>query len=359
MTPELNQLTDSARQVVAGLGLGLAADEQEAYSLIAELGWLMVSTPEEQGGLGMGLAGACALHTELGRGLATVPFLPQLLAISAVSSGAWPGQEIWLESMMSGERRVTTSLGESSLTVERDGDGAMKLNGRAVALASADCASHVLVEAADGVCLALLALDQSGVRITARPTWDVTRRLFDLEVSDAALDPQLIIAQGESASLLRQRLAILRDFALAADAVGGAMALLEMTVEYLQTRQQFGRPLALFQALKHRCADLKAHTEAAQALLQDGLDAVTDREGDVIATPEAEMKALAVKQLACSAYAAVAEESLQLHGGIGMTSEHDCHLFLKRALLNEHLGRRQDSYDRGLADRFIAGLNQA
>ena len=70
------------------------------------------------------------------------------------------------------------------------------------------------------------------------------------------------------------------------------------------------------------------------------------------------MKVLAAKQLACSTYAAVAEESLQLHGGIGMTSEHECHLFLKRALLNEHLGRGHDSYDQGLAGLFIGNLSQ-
>jgi alkylation response protein AidB-like acyl-CoA dehydrogenase len=260
--------------------------------------------------------------------------------------------------MMAGERRVTASLGESSLSVRRDGDGGMIVSGSSTALASADLASHVLVTAEDQVCVALLALDQPGVHIAPQPTWDVTRRLFGLEVKDVALDQELIIARGPSAVELRERLAILRDLALAADAVGGATALLGMTVEYLQTRQQFGRPLALFQALKHRCADLKAQSDAAQALLQDSLETVTDSGGDVMAVPEATMKALAAKQLACSAYAAVAEESLQLHGGIGMTSEHECHLFLKRALLNEHLGRGQDSYDQGLAGLFIGNLNQ-
>ena len=356
MNAELRQLTDSAHQVVSGLGL--AADEQETASLIAGLGWLMVSTPEEQGGLGMGVAGACALHTELGRGLARVPFLAQLLVIDAASSGEWPGRESWLQSLMAGERHVTASLGESSLMVEQDSDGGLMICGGSVALASADRASHVLVATGNQACVALLALDQPGVSIKPRPAWDVTRRLFDLEVKDAALDQDLIIARGPAAVVLRERLAILRDFALAADAVGGSTALLDMTVDYLQTRQQFGRPLALFQALKHRCADLKAQSDAARALLQDSLDAVTDSGGEVMVTPEATMKALAAKQLACAAYAAVAEESLQLHGGIGMTSEHECHLFLKRALLNEHLGRGQDSYDQGLAGLFIGSMTR-
>lgn len=353
MNPELIQLTDSARQVVAGLGL--AADEREASSLIAELGWLMVSVPEEQGGLAMGLAGASALHRELGRGLSTVPYLSQMLAIDALSQGSAAIQTPWLEPMMVGERHVASSLGESSFVVERGSDGALRLTGRATAVPSADIASHVLIEA--GLeCVALLDLEQPGVTITERPTWDVTRRLFDLEVVDVLLDQQLVLAEGEFAGQLGRRLAILRDFALAADAVGGAEALLEMTVEYLQTRQQFGRPLAMFQALKHRCADLKAATEGAQALLQDSLDSVEDSNGNVSVTTDTQMKARAAKQLACSAYAQVAEEALQLHGGIGMTSEHNCHLFLKRALLNEHLGACQDSYEQGLADLFLDSL---
>ncbi len=141
----------------------------------------------------------------------------------------------------------------------------------------------------------------------------------------------------------------MRDFGLAAESVGGAAALLEMTVEYLQTRQQFARPLAMFQALKHRCADLKALTEAAGALLQNSLTRAVGQDGHWKPAPEAVRAGKAARQLACKAYARVAEESLQLHGGIGMTSEHDCHLFLKRAMLNEHLGRAPGSYEEGLA----------
>ena len=352
MDSELTQLNDSARQVVNGLGL--AAGEQESWSLIAELGWFMVSTPEELNGLGMGLAGVCALHCELGRGLATVPFLPQMLAIDTVSRSPLAQHEAWLDDMMAGERLVTASLGESSLRIEAGDSGELKLSGTASAIPSADRASHVLIETVGTGCVALVALEQAGVKITGRPTWDVTRRLYDLQVSDLVLDPQLVLAVGKETQKISQRLLILRDFALAADAVGGAAVLLEMTVEYLQTREQFGRPLALFQALKHRCADLKAVTEGAQALLQSSLAGAIDSGGDISVTADTEMKALAAKQLACSAFATVAEESLQLHGGIGMTAEHDCHLFLKRALLNEHLGRHHDSYTRGLADLFIS-----
>jgi alkylation response protein AidB-like acyl-CoA dehydrogenase len=160
-----------------------------------------------------------------------------------------------------------------------------------------------------------------------------------------------VLARGAVARALVARLAVARDFALAADAVGGAAALLALTVDYLQTRQQFGRPLALFQALKHRCADLKALTEGAEALLFDSL-------GKYSAQFEADppsLAGMAAKQLACAAYTAVAEEALQLHGGIGMTAEHACHLFLKRALLNEHLGREPHGAEQALAQSVFRG----
>ena len=354
MSIELSQLSDSARQVVNGLGLGSA--EREGWSIIAELGWFMVSTPEKLGGLGMGLAGACALHVELGRGLTTVPFLAQMLAINAVSRSTLAAREEWLGSMMAGERRVTAALGESSLVVEAAAGSELKLSGAVQAIPSADDASHVLIQTADLNCVALVALDQSGVTITARPTWDETRRLFDLQIDNLAFDQELVLATGGASQTLSRNLSIVRDFALAADAVGGAAALLDMTLEYLQTREQFGRPLALFQALKHRCADLKALTAGAQTLLQSSLLGVVGYSGDVELCAGAEMKGLAAKNLACSAFATVAEESLQLHGGIGMTSEHHCHLFMKRALLNEHLGRPQDSYAVGVAELFLDSL---
>jgi alkylation response protein AidB-like acyl-CoA dehydrogenase len=148
-----------------------------------------------------------------------------------------------------------------------------------------------------------------------------------------------------------------RDFALAAESVGGAAAILERTVHYLGDRQQFGRPLAMFQALKHRCADLKAQVEAASALLQDGLAKGADGDGAFAYSPATAAAAQAAKLLAATVYATVVEEALQLHGGIGMTSEHECHLFLKRAMLDEHLGRGRDAYAPLLAAGHLGGLN--
>lgn len=339
MNAEVNELRDSARQVMQGSGL--AASEDETWPLIAELGWLMVGVPEELGGLGMGLDAACALHLEMGRALATAPCLSATLGIEALCAGDdIDGRESWLERLLTGEDYIAAPLVDSALAVEAD-----RLTGTAAAVPSADRAGHLLVCSADGETVALVPM--AGIGVTHRLTWDETRRLFDVTFDDVALDPALVLARGDAARALVVRLAVVRDFALAADAVGGAAALLELTVDYLQTRRQYGRPLALFQALKHRCADLKAQTEAAEALLLDNLARVGE---DEAAAPGL---ARAARLLACGAYADVAEESLQLHGGIGMTSEHVCHLFLKRAMLDEHLGTDQDRCALELAARLL------
>jgi alkylation response protein AidB-like acyl-CoA dehydrogenase len=342
---DLRELHDSARQMLRDQGL--AADEATGWSLVAELGWLMVATPEEQGGLGMGLAGACALHRELGRALSRVPYLPAMLAIDAVGRSELPDRDSRLQGLMSGEEYIAAPLADPRLVLE--GGDECRVSGSLPAVPSADRAGHVMVCAAAPQCVLLVPLAQPGVKVTARPTWDQTRRLFDVALDAVPVERELILASGDGAAALAARTAVVRDFALAAEAVGGAAALLELTVEYLQTRQQFGRPLAMFQALKHRCADLQALTEAAEALLLDGLA----RGGELQALDAADRAGRGAKQLACAAYAAVAEEALQLHGGIGMTSEHVCHMFLKRALLNEHLGREAARYDRALGAELL------
>ncbi len=184
-----------------------------------------------------------------------------------------------------------------------------------------------------GDIVALVPLRQATIQ--ARPTWDRTRCLSDVHFTNVALDQALVLASGASAIALCERLAAHRDFALAADAVGGAAALLDLSVDYLRTRRQFGRPLAMFQALKHRCADLKVQVAAAEALLLDSLARFADQPRQA-----ADLGRVA-KQLACAVYARVAEEALQLHGGIAMSAEHNCHLYVKRALLNRQLGERR------------------
>lgn len=339
MSVDLSEITESARQIAADIGV--AAGEEKTWPLIVELGLLQVCVPEDLGGLGQGLAGACALYRELGASLASGPYLAAMLAIDALTRGELTDKAERIERATTGEY-VATALSDSGIEI-----GA-SISGAAAAVPSADSAADILIYTDEAV--VLVSREQASVKLTSRPTFDGTRRLFDVKFENTPVDPKRVLARGAAAKTLARRIVAQRDFALAADAVGGANALLSTTIEYLQTRKQFGRPLALFQALKHRCADLKMQVAAAEALLLDGVGRAEADEKD------AERAGKLAKQLACSVYSRVGEEALQLHGGIGMTAEHPLHHFLKRALLDEQLGRRSDSYELQIAEDLLSSL---
>lgn len=325
MSFELSELQDSARRVVDNAGI--ASNETEFWTQITELGWLMVAVPESLSGLDAGVQGACAIHTELGRGLSTAPYLPAMLAVEAICKSNVIDQNAWLERVFGGNL-ITASLSECCIDLE---DG--KLQGTAIGVQSADNATHVLLWSSKQDVVVLVDLQQPGVTTTSKPTWDQTRRLFDVDLEDVALGEHIVLAEGTAAKAMIRQLLSLRDFYLAADTIGGAQAMLDVTVEHLQTRIQFKRPLALFQALKHRCADMKASIVAAEAMLYDALRKI---DGD-LESGDCSTKAMGAKMFCTNMFTQVAEDCLQLHGGIGMADEHPCHLFLKRALLSEQL----------------------
>ncbi len=354
MSDDLRDFSDAARQVVQGLGP--EANEEQAWSLVAELGWLLTSIPEDCDGLGMGLPGACALLRELGRGVVPVPLLPALMTADALCSVEVPDREAMLERLGSGEDYLAASLAGSTLVAS--GEENVLLNGVVEAVPSADRCKQVLVWTESGDAVALVAVGDPGVELQYRETWDASRRLFDVCLQSVAVRPGDLIARGEAAAALLERILTWRDFALASESIGGAAALLQDTIEYLQTRRQFGRPLAMFQALKHRCADLQALVEAAEALLQDGLERVTASNYEFRPGSESRRAGLAAMFMACEAYSTVAEESLQLHGGIGMTAEHSCHRYLKRALLDEYLGMGRENYAIALAEEMFGSVER-
>jgi alkylation response protein AidB-like acyl-CoA dehydrogenase len=323
---ELAELRDAAAKAFPADQLRPPRDA--AWQLAAEMGWLMVPVPEELGGLGLGRDAACAIHYEVGKVLNTAPLIPAMLTLGALRDASdLADQAGWIERAMGGEY-IAMSFGPAAVEL-RAGD---VLEARLSAVPDADMASHTLVFGQD-FC-ALVPLEATGVAVIERPLWDASRKLFDVTVSGLALDPALVLARGEAAAAIGDRVRGELVLAHAADSLGGATACLDMTVEYLKTRRQFDRPLAMFQALKHRCADLKTAIVAAEALLWQ-------RAGEAEAAT-ADLGVL--KALACDTYRMVAEEAIQLHGGIGLTEEHNCHLFMKRAMLNLQLGGDGDHW---------------
>jgi alkylation response protein AidB-like acyl-CoA dehydrogenase len=303
MTIDRSELHDNALKAFGEAGL--MPDADVSWANLTEMGWFMMTVPEQQGGLGMDREAMGVVHYELGRALVPGPAIAQMLVIEGLAA---TGQDQLLERAMGGEV-MTTDLCHAM---------------------DADKASHILLVSDSRIVLAPVA------RATPRITWDETRRLFDTSARG-----ETVLASGTAASALADRLRSQLLFMLAADSLGGAEAALAMTIDYLKTRRQFDRPLAMFQALKHRVADLKIAHRAAEALFWNraaGNPAL------------AEMGAL--KAHCTTTYARIAEEAIQLHGGIGLTQEHPCHLFLKRALLNCALGGDADYWEEK-AGRFV------
>lgn len=319
MSLSRTELRDAARKAFEG---GPAPEAGQSWATITEMGFLMMAVPEALGGLGLGTEATGVIHNELGRALVPGPTIAQMLVIEAlVAAEGLAGRDALLTLAMAGEV-MTASLA---------GPG-----GDLTCVPDADRASHALVIGEARVTLASLA----GAAITARDTWDKTRRLFDV----APTGGELVLADGAAAAALAERLQAQLLLALAADSLGGADAILGLTIDYLATRRQFDRPLALFQALKHRIADMKTWLAAAEALFWARAAAP--------APSLAEIGAL--KAHATNVYRAITEDAVQLHGGIGLTMEHHCHLFLKRALLNGALGGDADHWEAAAGRKALA-----
>jgi len=317
---ELNELTDAAQKAFPADQLSPARDA--SWQLVAEMGWLMIRTPEDDGGLGLGREASAAIHFEMGRVLSRVPLIPAQLGLQAViASTDFAERAAWIERLSAGEYAPLHML-STKLTTGSDG----AVSGTISGVFDADLAVAVVAKLPDAY--ALVPLDAAGVSIVERPVWDTSRRLFDLVLDGYKPDPANTLAQGDAAvKALHDALSPEAHIALAADCLGGAVAALDLTVEYTKMRKQFDRPIAMFQALKHRAADLKTRIVAAEALLWNR---ARDEEATVTQLG-------ALKTLAAEVYQFVTEEAIQFHGGIGLTDEHPCHLFMKRAMLNLQL----------------------
>jgi alkylation response protein AidB-like acyl-CoA dehydrogenase len=319
----------------------------------AELGWLALPVPEDQGGLGLGFEVAALLYEELGRRVAPAPVLATFLVAQALTEAGTDAQKAAsLPELVSGVAPASLSVIEPkrkapSLRLRRRPDGALVLSGEAHDLLDGASATLLLVTAQsedEAFHFVLVRPRDDGVTVRAEPLVDPTRHLAHVRFDDLVLaaDRQLgerPLRPGLSDALLEHA-----ALALACDAIGGADAVLSLTIEYLKTRVQFGKPIGSFQALKHRCANHKVALEAARAMTHDVVRRWADRR------PAAAAYASLAKAYACDVATAIATDAIQLHGGIGFTWEHPCHLYLKRAKLNETLfGTRTAHEDRAAA----------
>ncbi|MFF5208616.1 acyl-CoA dehydrogenase family protein [Streptosporangium sp. NPDC000396] len=300
-------------------------------TLSREIGVAGLLVPEEYGGAGASAREAAVVLEELGRAVAPVPFLTS--SVLATEALLRAGEENLVRRLASGEitAALAMSLAASPYRALPEGvtvtDRSI-LNGEIRAVAGADVADVLLVP----VGTALYAVEAGNARVDAVPSLDLTRPIATVTLSDAPgemtghFDVRGVLAFGAGL--------------LASEQLGVAEWCLNTTLAYIKERHQFARPVGSFQAIKHRMADLwldvvraRAAARNAVDLLATGPEPAASQGAEAVRGREL---AAAVAKAWCSEVAVhVAEEGVQLHGGIGMTWEHPIHLYLKRAKATE------------------------
>lgn len=328
-------LRDSARKFFAGecptsevrrLMETETAFDSNLWGKLAAQGYTGIIFPEEFGGVGLGIVELILLMEEAGRALLPGPFFSTVvMAGSLLDALATREQKMkYLAPICHGERRATVAffevdgswdLADVRLTAAND-----RLQGEKLFVPDAAVADWIVVVAQNGV----FVVDSKvpGVLIKPMLGMDLTRKVYSVRFENV-LGEKL----GETAALLRPR--GIATVALAAEMVGGMQRTLDITVEYAKTRKQFGKPIGMFQAVQHQCADMYLETESARSAVYYAAWALQHHAPDAAA-------AVAIAKLYTSdASRTVGNRGIQVHGGMGFTWENDLHLYYRRAKASE------------------------
>jgi alkylation response protein AidB-like acyl-CoA dehydrogenase len=295
------------------------------WGAMCEQGWPVVAYPEADGGLGLGTVEIAALLEEVGGHAAPAPFASTVLALDALAAGG--AAELADRLTHGGVGCVAWSRGVDAVRAEPVGDSPVgakwALTGRPDPTPYAPSSQIAVVVAATDEGSGLFAVDLEAVgRPERESAMDRTRELGWLHLEAA---PAARLGGVEAV----ERVVDLGAVAACAEMLGGALRVLDLSVEYAKDRVQFGRPIGSFQAVKHRCADMLVDVEGMRSTTYWAAWCLAA--GD----PEASIAASTAKVWCADASKRVMASALQVHGGIGFTWEHDLHLFLKRAQLDQ------------------------
>ncbi len=314
-------------------------DEAVWAQMAEQLGLQSLVIPEEFGGQGFSWVELIVVLEEMGRALLCAPFFSSVvLSTSALLlSGDETAQGTYLPAIASGELIATVALteengrwDESGVTATAVNDGGWSINGSKHYVLDGHTAGLIIVAARtnNGVSLFAVDGDAAGLERTALATMDQTRKQAKLTFVDTPAT--LIGADGEAWPVI-ERVLDRAAVGLAAEQVGGAQKVLDMSVEYAKDRVQFGRPIGSFQAIKHKCADMLLEVESAKSAAYYAAWCASEDNDELPA-----MASLA-KSYCSEAYFHATAENIQIHGGIGFTWEHPAHLYFKRAKSSELL----------------------
>jgi alkylation response protein AidB-like acyl-CoA dehydrogenase len=322
--------------------------DEALWSEIATQGWQAMAIPEEYGGAGFSTMEQAVLMEEMGRSLFPSPYLSSIVlgADLVLSSESAEHKASILPDVAAGERRLAVAHLEPeggwsadgiSMTAVPDGDGFV-IDGTKAYVIDGHTADTLLVAARtpgtsgdDGIGVFVVDADATGVSARRVETLDQTRKQAEVGFDGVAVGGDgVLVAPGSGWAVLE---ATLRRAAVALsfEQVGGSQQCLDMSVAYAKERVQFGRPIGSFQAIKHACADMLVAVESAKSAAYYAGWAVAEESADV------EVAAALAASYCSEAYVKCAGDSIQIHGGIGFTWEHDAHLFFKRAVSDELL----------------------
>ncbi|HLW15828.1 MAG TPA: acyl-CoA dehydrogenase family protein [Actinomycetota bacterium] len=347
---EQEALRQSAREVLAdkagpegyrkAMGSKTGTDDA-LWKTIGDLGWAGVAIDEQHGGLGLGLIELVILMEETGRALAPVPFFSTVALAGQLLEQAPPGarRDEALREIASGGARATAALGQKDGRYDAAGvsvkaartESGWTFSGTASLVPEAHLADFMLVVARieksrnpeEGLGLFLVPAEVLKSKPKPQPSLDGARRLADVRLGKVEVAADALLAENAWPLVARSldRAAVL----LAAEAVGVATAQLERAVAYARERSQFDRPIGSFQAISHKCADMLLVLETARSHVYYAAWALEE------GAPDARLAAATAKAAASDAARIVANDSIQVHGGIGFTWEHEMHLFYRRA----------------------------
>ena len=338
LTDEQQMLQAAAREFLAArlkserireLAESEDAFDEGLWREMSDLNWPGLMVSEQSGGQELGTVELAVLMEQLGYALTPGPILSSMLAAIALETAATDEQkERYLAPLATGEQRGTLALWDvgagwapDDITLEPEqANGGHVLNGEKLFVLDAARADFFIV-GATGDRRFIVERDAEGVSIAPTETIDATRKQYAVKLDGVQVGEDAAFGAPGALGPARVRAYI----ALAAELAGIAQRTLEMAVDYAKERKQFNRPIGAYQAVSHRCAQMLLETEGARSAAYYAAWAA-DNEPET-----APLAASMAKAYASDAGTRVAEASLQVHGGIGFTWEHDLHLYLKRA----------------------------
>jgi len=338
-------LTDrSTTQLVRTMMSHKTGLDEALWKEMSALGWMGTAIAEEDGGLGLGLIELVILSEEIGRAILPAPFYSSVGLAAPVISAAADGalRRELLGGIASGERRATVALCEEEGRWDAAGikakatktEGGYKLSGTKVFVPDAHLASEIVVAARtsrakdprEGISLFAVPTSDKKMKVRQLDTIDRTRRLCQVKVGGVEVpESRRLGGEGEAWPLLERALDRSATI-LAAEATGVAAQVLDLSRDYAKERVQFDKPIGSFQAISHKMADMLVLTESARSTTYYAAWALEE------GAPDAALAAATAKVAASEAARIVAQNGIQVHGGIGFTWEHDMHLYYRRAL---------------------------